>query len=339
MAQGHLKIDVKNIAQKDELGSLAHSMREMSDKIFNYMNAISTAMRRLAEGNLELPDYETFQGDFLPVQESLLIVIRSLNETISEINMFSDQVASGSDQVASGAQVLSEGVISQAGSAEEVASTMSEISQQVSENAENSQLVKASADKMAESLLVCNRQMQEMKTAMKQINAYSIQIKDIIKIIDDIAFQTNILALNAAVEAGRAGESGKGFSVVAREVRNLASKSSDASKSTEALIEQSLAAVQYGTNLAEETAASLVRIVDGTDEMISKVNQIADASKKQAAATEMVSISIDQISDIVQTNSATAEEAAAASEELYGESQLLKNRVSRFKLHNEVQRN
>lgn len=338
MAQGHLKIDVK-YSSKDELGSLAHSMREMSDKIFNYMNAISRAMRRLAEGNLELPDCEAFQGDFLPVQESLLIVIRSLNETISEINMFSDQVASGSDQVASGAQVLSEGVISQAGSAEEVASTMSEISQQVSENAENSQLVKASADKMAESLLVCNRQMQEMKTAMKQINAYSIQIKDIIKIIDDIAFQTNILALNAAVEAGRAGESGKGFSVVAREVRNLASKSSDASKSTEALIEQSLAAVQYGTNLAEETAASLVRIVDGTDEMISKVNQIADASKKQAAATEMVSISIDQISDIVQTNSATAEEAAAASEELYGESQLLKNRVSRFKLHNEIQGN
>lgn len=338
MAQGHLKIDVK-YSSKDELGSLAHSMREMSDKIFNYMNAISGAMRRLAEGNLELPDYEAFQGDFLPVQESLLIVIRSLNETISEINMFSDQVASGSDQVASGAQVLSEGVISQAASAEEVASTMSEISQQVSENAENSQLVKASADKMAESLLVCNQQMQEMKTAMKQINAYSIQIKDIIKIIDDIAFQTNILALNAAVEAGRAGESGKGFSVVAREVRNLASKSSDASKSTEALIEQSLAAVQYGTNLAEETAASLVRIVDGTDEMISKVNQIADASKKQAAATEMVSISIDQISDIVQTNSATAEEAAAASEELYGESQLLKNRVSRFKLHNEIQGN
>lgn len=332
MAQGHLKVDIKYIS-KDELGSLSNSMREMSDKIFYYMDAISEAMQQLAEGNLDIPSYETFQGDFLPVQEALLIVINSLNETMSEINMFSDQVASGSDQVSSGAQVLSEGVISQASSAEELAATMSEISQQVSENAENSQSVKAAAGEMAANLLDCNQQMQEMKAAMEEINGCSTQIRSIIKMIDDIAFQTNILALNAAVEAGRAGESGRGFSVVAQEVRNLAGKSSEASKSTEVLIKQSLAAVDLGTKLAEKTAASLMNVVDGTDEMIFKINQIAEASKKQAAATEMVSSGIDQISDVVQTNSATAEESAAVSEELYGQSQLLKNRVSRFKLH------
>ena len=332
MEQGHLKIDV-NYASKDELGSLSNSMRQMSDKISYYMDAISRVMRQLADSNLEIPHYDDFQGDFLPVQESLLIVLNSLNETISEINMFSDQVANGADQVSNGAQILSQGVIAQASSVEELAATMSEISQQVKENAETSQVVKTAAGEMGANILACNQQMQEMKNAMEKINQNSTQIRSIIKTIDDIAFQTNILALNAAVEAARAGESGKGFSVVAQEVRSLATRSSDASKSTEALIEQSLAAVVYGTKVAEETAASLRNIAGGTDEMISKINQIAEASKRQAAATEMVSTGIDQISDIVQPNSATAEESAAASEELYGQSQVLKSRVSRFKLH------
>ena len=332
MEQGHLKIDV-NYASKDELGSLSNSMRQMSDKISYYMDAISRVMRQLADSNLEIPHYDDFQGDFLPVQESLLIVLNSLNETISEINMFSDQVANGADQVSNGAQILSQGVIAQASSVEELAATMSEISQQVKENAETSQVVKTAAGEMGANILACNQQMQEMKNAMEKINQNSTQIRSIIKTIDDIAFQTNILALNAAVEAARAGESGKGFSVVAQEVRSLATRSSDASKSTEALIEQSLAAVVYGTKVAEETAASLRNIAGGTDEMISKINQISEASKRQAAATEMVSTGIDQISDIVQTNSATAEESAAASEELYGQSQVLKSRVSRFKLH------
>lgn len=332
MEQGHLKIDV-NYASKDELGSLSDSMRQMSDKISYYMDAISRVMRQLADSNLEIPHYDDFQGDFLPVQESLLIVLNSLNEIISEINMFSDQVANGADQVSNGAQILSQGVIAQASSVEELAATMSEISQQVKENAETSQVVKTAAGEMGANILACNQQMQEMKNAMEKINQNSTQIRTIIKTIDDIAFQTNILALNAAVETARAGESGKGFSVVAQEVRSLATRSSDASKSTEALIEQSLAAVVYGTKVAEETAASLRNIAGGTDEMISKINQIAEASKRQAAATEMVSTGIDQISDIVQTNSATAEESAAASEELYGQSQVLKSRVSRFKLH------
>lgn len=332
MEQGHLKIDVK-YTSKDELGSLSNSMRQMSDRISYYMDAFSRVMQQLADSNLKIPCYDDFQGDFRPVQESLFIVLNSLNETISEINMFSDQVASGADQVSNGAQILSQGVIAQASSVEELAATMSEISRQVRENAETSQLVKTAAGEMGANILACNQQMQEMKHAMEEINANSTQIRKIIKTIDDIAFQTNILALNAAVEAARAGESSKGFSVVAQEVRNLATKSSDASKSTEALIGQSLSLVDYGTKVAEETASSLMNIAGGTDDMISKINQIAEASKRQAAATEMISAGIDQISEIVQTNSATAEESAAASEELYGQSQVLKSRVSRFRLN------
>lgn len=332
MEQGHLKVDV-TYRSKDELGSLSNSMRQMSEKISYYMDEISRAMQQLADGNLDIPGCDGFQGDFLPVQEALFIVIDSLNETMAEINTFSDQVASGSDQVAGGAQVLSQGVIAQAGSVEELASTMSEISRQVNENAETSQAVKTAAGEMGTNILACNQQMQEMKAAMGEINSCSTQIRKIIKTINDIASQTNILALNAAVEAARVGAESKGFSVVAQEVRGLAGKSSAASKSTEALIEQTLAAVAHGTKLAEETAASLMNIVGGTDDMVSKINQIAEATQKQAEATEMVSIGIGQISDIVQTNSATAEESAAASEELYGESQLLKSKISRFKLH------
>ena len=332
MEQGHLKVDV-TYRSKDELGSLSNSMRQMSEKISYYMDEISRAMQQLADGNLDIPGCDGFQGDFLPVQEALFIVIDSLNETMAEINTFSDQVASGSDQVAGGAQVLSQGVIAQAGSVEELASTMAEISWQVNENAETSQAVKAAAGEMGTNILACNQQMQEMKAAMGEINSCSTQIRKIIKTINDIASQTNILALNAAVEAARVGAESKGFSVVAQEVRGLAGKSSAASKSTEALIEQTLDAVAHGTKLAEETAASLMNIVGGTDDMVSKINQIAEATQKQAEATEMVSIGIGQISDIVQTNSATAEESAAASEELYGESQLLKSKISRFKLH------
>ena len=332
MEQGHLKVDV-TYRSKDELGSLSNSMRQMSEKISYYMDEISRAMQQLADGNLDIPGCDGFQGDFLPVQEALFIVIDSLNETMAEINTFSDQVASGSDQVAGGAQVLSQGVIAQAGSVEELASTMSEISRQVNENAETSQAVKTAAGEMGTNILACNQQMQEMKAAMGEINSCSTQIRKIIKTINDIASQTNILALNAAVEAARVGAESKGFSVVAQEVRNLAGKSSAASKSTEALIEQTLDAVAHGTKLAEETAASLMNIVGGTDDMVSKINQIAEATQKQAEATEMVSIGIGQISDIVQTNSVTAEESAAASEELYGESQLLKSKISRFKLH------
>ena len=332
MEQGQLKVDV-TYRSKDELGSLSNSMRQMSEKISYYMDEISRAMQQLADGNLDIPGCDGFQGDFLPVQEALFIVIDSLNETMAEINTFSDQVASGSDQVAGGAQVLSQGVIAQAGSVEELASTMSEISRQVNENAETSQAVKTAAGEMGTNILACNQQMQEMKAAMGEINSCSTQIRKIIKTINEIASKTNILALNAAVEAARVGAESKGFSVVAQEVRGLAGKSSAASKSTEALIEQTLDAVAHGTKLAEETAASLMNIVGGTDDMVSKINQIAEATQKQAEATEMVAIGIGQISDIVQTNSATAEESAAASEELYGESQLLKSKISRFKLH------
>ncbi len=181
----------------------------------------------------------------------------------------------------------------------------------------------------------CNKQMQDMMAAMEEITRTSNEIGKIIKTIEDIAFQTNILALNAAVEASRAGIAGKGFAVVAEEVRNLAGKSTVASKDTAELIESSIKAVSRGTKIADSTAQALVKVVEEVRVVASAVEHIADAAEEQSGAVEQVTVGVDQISSVVQTNSATAEQSAAASQELSGQAEMLKELVAKFKLREE----
>ncbi len=200
------------------------------------------------------------------------------------------------------------------------------------DTAANANAVRQQTDQTGEQVATSNEQMQEMIAAMTEISDKSGQISRIIKTIEDIAFQTNILALNAAVEAARAGEAGKGFAVVADEVRNLASKSSEASKSTAALIEGTVQAVEKGTEIANATAESLFAVVESTKGVVSSVDKIASAADQQAESIAQVTQGIDQISSVVQTNSATAEESAAASEELSSQAQVMKGLVGRFTL-------
>ena len=334
IADGDLNTSI-HYQSTNELGRLAGNFNKTVTRLkeyVDYINEISYVLDEIAGGNLVFKLTYDYKGEFAKVKKAFENISESLNATMSQINEASEQVASGSDQVSSGAQALSQGATQQASSVQELAATINEISGQVKRNADNAVQANSIAVMAGNEIMQSNDQMQKMIEAMHEINNSSNEIGKIIKTIEDIAFQTNILALNAAVEAARAGAAGKGFAVVADEVRNLASKSSSASKDTAVLIEGSIKAVENGVQIAEDTAKMLANSVEGAKNVAQVVDTISNESKKQADSIAQVTLGIDQISAVVQTNSATAEESAAASEELSGQAQLLKSLVSKFKL-------
>lgn len=333
MAQGSLNQNIE-YESKDEIGVLAQSFRVTSQGLYRVVSDLTYLMDEMANGNFNIKTKaeELYVGDFRPILESIRRMNKNLSSTLSQINDAADQVASGSEQVSSGAQGLSQGATEQASSVEELAATINDISDQVRMTADNAKEAKSQVEDAGRELSRSNESMEEMMQAMQEISSKSSEIGKIIKTIEDIAFQTNILALNAAVEAARAGEAGKGFAVVADEVRNLASKSAEAAKNTTLLIEGSIAAVEDGTRIAEQTASAIYATVESTKRAVDTVEKITDAAEQQAESVAEVTQGVDQISSVVQTNSATAEESAAASEELSGQSQILKGLVSRFQL-------
>lgn len=339
MAEGDLDIEI-SYTSKDELGVLSAQMRKLVRKLQVIIDDENKFLAKMASGDFTVDSVceEEYTGGFYPLLVSFRSIAAKLNDTLLQISESSVQVANSSDQVSSGAQALSQGATEQASSVEELAATINEISEKVKQNAESAHQANTMADTVSAEMNTSNEKMQHMIQAMNDISSSSSEIGKIIKTIEDIAFQTNILALNAAVEAARAGAAGKGFAVVADEVRNLASKSAEASKSTSALIENSLKAVENGTQIADETAQSLLQAVNGVNEMTGIISQISEASSNQASAVSQITMGIDQISSVVQTNSATAQESAAASEELSSQSQLMKNLVERFKLKGNLSR-
>ncbi len=320
------------VASDDEIGILARCFETMIDRLKGYIGEISDILTAISEGNLTLYAKQEYVGDFASIRRSLDGILERLNSTMAQIMQSTGQVANGSEQMANGAQALSQGAVQQAASVQQLEATMKEISDQVDQTADSAQMANRKASDVGGQILESNDKMQKMIGAMQEINASSSEIGKIIKTIEDIAFQTNILALNAAVEAARAGAAGKGFAVVADEVRNLASKSSEASQSTTALIENSITAVQRGTEIANDTAARLEEVVAGANEIVETIGKIADASRLQADSVSQVQEQLGQISSVVQTNSATAEESAATSEELSAQAGLLEKLVKTFHL-------
>lgn len=340
MSKGNLKgARLITYQSKDEIGFLADSIRSTMEILDSYVSEISSILLRLSKGDLTVPrdQITDFMGDFSEIKSSFVTILKSFNNTLGDIHESSVQVDISSDQVSDAAQMLSQGSTEQAMALEELTDAITEISSQIRENAENAQSANTLTAKVQMEVEESNLHMVTMNSAMNEINESSQEIGKIIKTIEDIAFQTNILALNAAVEAARAGEAGKGFAVVADEVRNLASKSAEASKDTAVLIENSVKAVENGMAIAAQTSHSLGVVKDTTIQVVDTVNRIAGASEKQAESVENVSVRVSQISQVVQTNSATAEESAAASEELSSQAAYLEQLVERFHLFKDNQ--
>lgn len=334
MARGEFSAVRVAYDSRDELGSLAGDIRSMVKTLTDVLQNETYILNEMAEGNFSVHSEkdEYYIGEFEQLMRSMKKISRGLSELLLQISRSADNVAAGSEQVSSGSQNLAQGTTEQAASVEELTGMMSEISDQAYRNSRDAQEASEKAQMVKENATESSRSMQEMVKAMAEISGKSDEIRKIVKTIEDFSFQTNILALNAAVEAARAGDRGKGFSVVANEVRSLANQSSAASKSTAALIQSSLQAVENGRRIANETDNALAEVVSGIDNVSELLFHITDASSKQFDANRQVTENINLISEVVQTNSATAEECAAASEELASQAQLLKELVSHFKL-------
>ena len=334
MARGEFSAVRVAYDSRDELGSLAGDIRSMVKTLTDVLQNETYILNEMAEGNFSVHSEkdEYYIGEFEQLMRSMKKISRGLSELLLQISRSADNVAAGSEQVSSGSQNLAQGTTEQAASVEELTCMMSGISDQAYRNSRDAQEASEKAQMVKENAAESSRSMQEMVNAMAEISGKSDEIRKIVKTIEDFSFQTNILALNAAVEAARAGDRGKGFSVVANEVRSLANQSSAASKSTAALIQSSLQAVENGRRIANETDNALAEVVSGIDNVSELLFHITDASSKQFDANRQVTENINLISEVVQTNSATAEECAAASEELASQAQLLKELVSHFKL-------
>lgn len=329
IAKGQLDIELA-YSSTNELGELAQDVRDTADALNSYVAEIRRGMLALGSGKLNYHSDVDFKGDFVAVSEAMADIAQMLRDSMQQINNSAEQVSVGAEQVSNGAQALAQGASEQTSSIEELAVSINEVADSVRDNAENAVKSCRLAELTGKGIIRSDHLMEELMKSIEQIRKNSRQITGVVKEIEDIAFQTNILALNASVEAARAGDAGKGFSVVAGEVRRLAAKTTSASKLTAELIDKNAEAVEDGSTAVSETADALKKSVENAREVNDMVENISSVSVQQAEAITQIRKSMELISEIVQGNSATSEESAAASEELSAQAQLLKDLVEQF---------
>lgn len=335
VAGGNFDVEI-HYPQQDEIGELSRSISEVIGRSKKIVFDLRDRLDAMAGGNFtENLESEEYVGDYAPLLESLKHIQEDMNRTLQEVHASSVQVLSSAEQVNTGAQSLSQGATEQASSIEELSANMQDISQSIQASTKTAGEAYKLQGEAGVAVLQSNEKMEEMRKAMDDITAKSNEISKIIKTIDDIAFQTNILSLNAAIEAARAGAAGKGFAVVADEVGNLAQKSAKAAQNTGLLIEETIEAVEKGAKITEETAESLNSVSKSTEEVNTLIEKISSASSKDLEGITSLNQGLQQISSVVQANSATAEQSAAASEELTGQANKMNELVERFQLKEE----
>ena len=332
LAAGDFQHATVTYDSEDEFGILAEKITTVMERIVFITKDLETGLQAIANGDFtkKSADDSQYQGEYTLLRDSVYQLTRILAQIMEKIETASSEVSGGAEQVANAAQALGQGATEQASSVQELAATLTDISNQVDLNAALVGETEGHVKQTVEEVALGTDRMHQMLAAMEKISAASSEIEKIIRNIENIAFQTNILALNAAVEAARAGEAGKGFAVVAEEVRRLAANTSEASKSTSELISNALHAVENGTSIAKDTAERFEKVNSIIGELAEKANSAARNSLSQSEALKQLVIGVDQISSVVQTNTATAEEGAAASEQLSAQARILHNLVSDF---------
>ena len=334
ISEGDFDVDLPTDS-KNEIGQLAVAFSKTTEQLKNYqgyIDEISGALSEVSEGNLNIELKREYVGQFAKLKTNMDKLVSNLRTIVGSIMDSAKQVDSGAVQISDGAQGLAQGATEQASSIEELSAEISQINDETMHMADNARIAQQQIHSAEEQINTSNTQMIDLRKAMEDITDKSQRISTIIKTIDDIAFQTNILALNAAVEAARAGAAGKGFAVVADEVRNLAGKSSTAALDTSNLITETIAAVQTGDKLTIQTAEYLRSTQESTKKAVELIAEITGATDHQKRSLNDIKQGIDQISSVVQTNAATAEESAAASQELTRQANVLSDEVHKFSL-------
>ncbi len=301
---------------KSEVGMMCNGVRESQATVSDIISDIAKVTEALKGGNFAVKVDREYPGEFEPIKKNLHSLTSYLSDTMLGVTGMSNQVTTGAEQVSYVSHELASGATMQAATIQQLSSTISEMDNNAKHNSDNAKSAKSQSAEAAAQMKMSHERIQEMYEAMNDISTGQQDIEKIIVTIETIAFQTNILALNAAVEAARAGESGKGFAVVADEVRNLASRSDQAAKHTKKLIENSLSYVNRGTNLVEDVVQNMEKTMQYTDMAISSIDDLAEITMTQADAINELTVGVDQIASVVQVNSATSEELAAASKEL-----------------------
>ena len=331
LQEGHLELEI-NYHTKDELGELAETLELSMDRIGSYVNDINRMMGQLSSGNFDVQVSEPYIGDFRSIEESLTSFTRTMSSALANINGAQQKVSGGAAQLSSGAQALAQGATEQASAVEELYATLDELSKSAAQNVKVALNAQEDARLTGEQVTLSSQQMEEMVAAMHDISVSSQEIGKIIATIENIAFQTNILALNAAVEAARAGTAGKGFAVVSSEVRSLATQSDQAAKATKELIENSVQAVERGSRIVGEVSQTLSKTLELVMQSGDTIGDIAKAVEREADSISQVTDGIGQISSVVQTNSASSEESAAVSNELFEQVRFLQEQTKKFRL-------